>query len=114
MKTTTITSEQSKQIARELINQLGGNKFFAMTGCMHKYCDNYSSTFKMTRNKVGAQFMTITLNAMDTYDMQFVKVNTKTGEVKPVAERAGIYGDMLQSIFTDVTGLYTSLGTMGR
>jgi hypothetical protein len=62
----------------------------------------------LTRNQARAQYLKITLNSMDTYDMEFYSVN-KDLERTTRAEYNGVYNDMLQSIFTKVTGLYTSL-----
>lgn len=67
---------------------------------------------KLTRNRISASWLRITLNASDTYTMEFLKMSK--GEVKTAAEHNGVYNDMLQDIFTRETGLYTSLGTCGR
>ena len=113
MRNQEINSERGREIAGQILSQLGGSRFMAMTGTKPKYFDGYSSMYKLTRNKVGAQYMKITLNVMGTYDMEFIKLNSRTGEKKIVAEKSWIYNDQLQDIFTAVTGLYTSLGTMG-
>ena len=48
------------------------------------------------------------LNGKDLYDMKFQK---GTRVLKKVND---VYGDQLQKMFTKYTGMYTSLGTMGR
>ena len=106
-------------VVQTILDQLGGNKFIAMTGSKHfTDCGN---TLKMTLagNASKANRLDVTLNASDTYDMAFyrytpVKVCRKTFEVKneqfiEVAKFDGIYCDQLQSLFTEVTGLYTRL-----
>ena len=48
----------------------------------------------------------------DTYTMYFYRQTlTKYADikVKEIAKYEGVYFDMLQQIFTDVTGLYTRL-----
>lgn len=104
---TKLSTEESKRIAGTILMQLGGNKFLAMTGSKLQYCDNYTSCYELRRNIVGAKYMKITLNAMDTYDMGFISL--RKDEIKTVAAHKGIYDDMLQSIFTQVTGLNTHL-----
>jgi hypothetical protein len=46
------------------------------------------------------------------HSVVFYKMHKKTLEVTDVAEFEGVYWDQLQEIFTHVTGLYTSLGTL--
>jgi hypothetical protein len=96
----------------EILNQLGGRKFLAMTGTKNLvYCakENNYLLMKLTRNMAGAQYLKITLTIFDTYIMTFSKINNKTGEVKTVKEIKNVYCDELQTRFTEVTGLRTSL-----
>lgn len=111
MNTTTehkISSEESKQIAATILMQLGGRRFLVMTGSKPKYCDQYMSMYQLTRNKVNAKYMEITLNSLDLYDIVFFSVDKDFNRILK-AERTGIYNDMLQETFTEVTGLYTHL-----
>lgn len=107
-----------KTVANIILHQLGGNKFIMMTGAKHFGCDDNSLSFKIGKNHAGVNHVKITLNVMDTYDMVLEKVSMsrKTHEVKRkvIGSHEGIYNDMLQDCFTQTTGLYTSLGTMGR
>jgi len=108
-------------ITETILVQLGGKRFIAMTGSKNFFYSNNGRTLSMTlvRNRSKANHLKITLNAMDTYDMEFIKVtmpklNTKTFEYKEgktttVEKFDGIYCDQLQEIFTRVTGLYTRL-----
>ena len=107
-----------KTVANTILNQLGGNKFIMMTGAKQFFCDDNSLGFKIGKNAAGVNYVKITLNAMDTYDMVLERVSfiKKTGETKRkvIGSHEGIYDDMLQACFTNTTGMYTSLGTMGR
>jgi hypothetical protein len=96
------------QVAQTILQQLGGNKFIAMTGSSKFVAgDNYIN-MKLTRNMCKAQYLKIELNSMDLYDMTFYKVDKDLNR-KVVAESKGVYCDMLQNIFTAKTGLYTTL-----
>jgi hypothetical protein len=46
---------------------------------------------------------------MDLYDIEFGKIANKCKGYKVVNTVSDIYNDQLQSIFTENTGLYTSL-----
>jgi len=98
-----------KTIAVEIFKQLGGNRFKAMTGARNFYCDNNSMGFKlpgtMTKNRIN--FVKITLNSMDTYDIEFKSL--WGDKLKTVDTCNGIYDDMLQDIISDRTGLALSL-----
>ena len=98
-----------KTIAVEILNQLGGNKFIAMTGARNFVCDNNSMAFKlsstMTRNHIN--WVKITLNCMDTYDLEFVSI--RGINIKKVSEISGVYNEDLRNIIADRTGLTLSL-----
>jgi len=96
-----------KEKSTEILRQLGGNRFLAMTGSYNFIYDDNSLIMKLRRNKAKAQYLKITLNALDTYDLSFSKICKN--ELNIVKEIKGIYNDMLQKIFTEVTGLYINL-----
>ncbi len=100
------------QVAKEILNQLGGNKFLAMTGAHSLWYDKNTLGMKLRNTTNKAKGLTIELKSDDTYTMKFYSQNAKTFEVKVVGQFEGVYCDMLQEIFTNETGLYTSLGTM--
>lgn len=96
------------QIANTIAQQLGGSKFIAMTG----------ATFTGGENQLcvalgRSRAVVITLDANDTYTVALHKPGrfTKAGEWKQTAPkiRSGVYCDNLQTIFTELTGLYCSL-----
>jgi len=91
----------------QILAQLGGRKFIAMTGAVC-YSNNNGKTLivKFKGSKV-ANIMYVTLNEMDTYDVQICKYRGM--EVKTVKEVKGAYADMLKNIFEATTFLRTSL-----
>lgn len=119
----------AKQICATILTQLGGNKFLLMTGSKVKYYKIedglLSLVFSLTRNKNKYQFLTISLNVLDLYDMTFSKVNPPTkkeidkwfnGEAPDYPEAKvtkelieNVYVEDLQTIFTEKTGLFTCL-----
>ena len=101
----TQTQNNDAAIAREILNQLGGNKFIAMTGATVMR-DGATLVAKFKGSRI-ANIMYITLNAMDLYDVRICKF--RGCDIKEVASMENAYHDMLQPFFTKVTKLYTSL-----
>lgn len=95
------------QVAETILKQLGGNQFIAMTGSSNFGATDNSLQMKLTRNKLSASHLIITLNSMDTYDLEFFSIRKFEKKSKKSIE--GVYSDQLRSIFTKETGLYTSL-----
>jgi hypothetical protein len=96
--------------AEEVLQQLGGRKFIAMTGAKNfvKNDKDKSITFKIGGGaKNSINYVKITLTSMDVYNVDFIKV--RGTDIKTIATAKGVYNDKLQSIFTKYTGLYTSL-----
>lgn len=106
-------------IATTILEQLGGGRFLAMTGCHHLVDDGRTLRMSIPRNFSKANRLYITLDWDDTYTMRFFYyrsgwISTKTGkEVEPktveIKTVKGVYFDMLEEIFTSVTGMYTRL-----
>jgi len=95
-------------VARTIWEQLGGNKFRMMTGAKNLLNLGDGLAMKLGRNSSNSNYLRITLNSLDTYDMMFAKL-TKKGELKSVSEYNNVYNDMLTDTFTSHTGMYTSL-----
>ena len=109
------------KVANIILQQLGGNRFIAMTGASHFVSDGNTLRMNLPRNASKANRLYITLAADDTYTMRFFyyraggwRVNHKTMTVtetktveRDVYKIEGVYFDQLQSIFTKQTGLYT-------
>lgn len=106
-------------VANTILEQLGGNRFLAMTGANHLVADGNTLRMTLTKNRSRANRLYITLDADDTYTMRFFRftagrlnrktfawTDDKTEEVKTVN---GVYCDMLQEIFTATTGMVTHL-----
>lgn len=105
-----------------ILSQLGGGRFVAMTGSKNFTWNEKTSTLsmKLSKNASKANYLEIHYNyGMDWYKMSFIKMtggklNKKTFEYIPlkkdiVKEYDGVYCDMLEELFTEVTGMYTSL-----
>lgn len=108
-----------KTVAMTILEQLGGNKFIAMTGARNLVFSKDSLTMSIPKNMSKANRLKISLNWDDTYTMRFYKytaprlnhkamtyTNEKTEEV---VKYDGVYFDQLQELFTQVTGMYTRL-----
>lgn len=96
-----------KTVAVTILQQLGGNKFIAMTGAKNFYALDNGMGCKIGRNSKGVNHLKIILNAMDTYDMEFIRV--RNDKITVVSKANDVYFDMLQEVFTEHTGLYTRL-----
>jgi len=96
----------STRIGKTILDQLGGNKFTAMTGAKDFYTNGNSLNFRIPRSNTITH-VRITLDPTDTYTMLFMKVYRR--DVTNVAEHSGLFADQLQPVFTKETGLRTHL-----
>jgi len=96
------------QVAKEILNQLGGNKFIAMTGAKNLVGGENCLQFSIGRGaKRGINKVRVELTSMDDYAVTFWKI---TGvDFKKVDEANGVFCDNLASIFTEKTGFETRL-----
>ncbi|EJX3082898.1 hypothetical protein OD099_004699 [Salmonella enterica] len=100
----------SKEIAVEILNQLGGNKFIAMTGAKNfVWLEKGGLIFKLPSNfsRNGINLVRIKLEPSDTYNIEFLK--SRGASLKSIASFEMIYCDQFQEIFIETTGLYTHL-----
>ena len=97
-----------KTVAYEIMRQLGGTRFILMTGARHFVADDKTLSFQIPRSN-GIQGVSIKLNGMDTYDIEFCKLSKKEPYRIVIATANDIYFDVLQEVFTRYTGLATSL-----
>ena len=95
-------------VAREILNQLGGNKFRVMTGAKNFMGFSEGLVMKIGRNSSNSNYLKITLNPMDLYDMEFAKVS-RMGEKKSITEYNNVYNDSMVEVFEKHTGMYTKL-----
>lgn len=94
-------------VAMTILEQLGGNRFRAMTGARKFGGTANSLDFKLGRNGKNITDVRITLMPSDTYRMEFLKV--RAGKVKIASTVEDVYNDSLRAVFTAETGLYTSM-----
>lgn len=104
------------EISKLILSQLGGSRFIAMTGSKNFIGSKNTLTMRLTRNKLNAKYLKISLNGMDTYDLEFSTTKNKiindviiTDQLVVIKNIYGVYCDQLQEIFTKETGLYTRL-----
>lgn len=130
---------RNQQIANTILQQLGGNKFVAMTGAKQFVAIENGIRFRIGRNATRTNMMRITLRGDDTYKMEFIYIKTlanpytllmkyigrgmdpmeaerkikqqtdSSRQVQVLKEYDGIYCDQLQELFTDYTKLNTRL-----
>jgi hypothetical protein len=100
----------SQDIAKTILDQLGGHRFVVITGARNLTSHLNALSFRLptgsTKNK--ANYVKITLNGEDTYDIEFQAVRRYRATV--TGHLAGIYADQLQEVFTAETGLGMSPG----
>ena len=99
--------ESGRNIAKTILQQLGGNKFIAMTGAKNLGFTNNGLQMKIGRNSKGITHVIISLKSTDTYDVEFIKMRGVNRKV--VKKLKGVYADMLRKIFTKYTRLRTRL-----
>jgi hypothetical protein len=109
------------EIAITILKQLGGNKFIAMTGAKNfLHADVTESNpnawlrMDLPTNRAKVNRLKITLQDNDTYTMHFYRMvlgksTNWTPKISNEQTFDGVYDDMLQDIFTNVTGLDTHL-----
>lgn len=95
------------RIAKTILEQLGGNRFVIMTGAKQFVASENSLTFRLPKAKLGINLVRIVLTPRDEYDVQFLKI--RGTNVTQVVKAEGVYVENLRDVFTDNTGLHTSL-----
>jgi hypothetical protein len=104
-----MTTNESQTIATEILNQLGGSRFVAMTGAKMFAHDAGSLRFRLPSRfaREGINFVKVTLTAADDYTVEFGKVWGIN--YRMIATQTGIYADTLRAAFTQATGLDCTL-----
>ncbi len=104
------------QVAQEILRQLGGGRFLAMTGASQIYGDANMLQFRIPTSRKGRiNKLQIVLEPSDTYTIKAYRIESpgkRNGyqmACHEVAVRSDVYCDALQEVFTDLTGLYTHL-----
>lgn len=95
------------EIAKTILSQLGGNRLSVMTGAKSFVAVDSGLQFRIpaARNRINS--VRVTLTPADDYTVEFFAI--RGTDFKRVAAVEGIYCDQLQAVFTEHTGLYTSL-----
>ena len=97
----------NNNIPQTILQQLGGNKFIAMTGAKNFGTNGNDLSFKIGRNPKGFTHCRITLNSLDLYDMTFIRI--RKCQIVEEREWVMVYADKLNTILEGQTGLRTSL-----
>lgn len=98
---------ENLEIAKTILDQLGGRRFVAMTGAKNLVAGDKSLSFKFGRNSSKSNCMRITLNGSDLYDIQFSHFRLMDHFID--REFSDIYAEDLRNIFENFTGMRTSL-----
>lgn len=101
-----MTQDDKMAVAKTILQQLGGNKFIAMTGARNFLGSENSLSFRFPGHG-KANYCRITLTPMDTYKVEFIRIRGR--DITTVSEHNDVYCDALQELFTRVTGLDTHL-----
>ena len=106
------TLRTTDMIAKTILQQIGGKRFATMTGSRDFIDMGNGLRMSLARNKTSANRLDIIYDGgADLYNMRFYRrtFSKKTFEsrTKDIAIHEGIYFDMLEEMFTMVTGLYT-------
>ena len=101
------------QTIGQIITKQIGNKALFMIGARNMYQTPNGINFGVGRNSKRINRVSITLNALDTYDIEYWynAFSKKTGmhKSKLVSKDSGIYNDGLRESIERNTGMYTSL-----
>jgi hypothetical protein len=100
-----ISGNRDAEIVSEIISELGGNQFAAMTGA--EFARNGSMLVVKFKGSTKFNYMTIALNGRDLYDVVFMKV--RAGKVSNETRLEDIYAEDLRAVFEKSTGLRTSV-----
>lgn len=98
--------------SKDHFEQIGGRRFAAMTGSKDFIDMGNGLRMSLARNKTSANRLDIIYDAgTDLYNMRFYRktFSKKTFECRTtdIATHEGVYCDMLEEVFTMVTGLCT-------
>lgn len=106
-------SEETLRIANEIAHQIGGKKFEETTGAHFLLAmetpvqKNPILVIALPENKSGANALYIEYRPCpDTYRVVFSRIN-EDGTGTDVESMEDVYCDMLQDVFTRVTGIST-------
>lgn len=93
-------------IAQTIANQIGNGALY-MIGAKNLLAHDDGLSFRVGRNSKSVNYVKITLNSMDTYDVEYGYIRGMNYTVRN--NESGLYFDMLRDSIERNTGLYTSL-----
>lgn len=100
-------------VAQTILQQLGGNRFLAMTGAKDLMSSPHGLSFKIKGKAPGSgrpiTHVRITLNTNDLYIVEARRWSASSLTMFTVSRTTDVWADMLGEVFTDATGLYTRL-----
>lgn len=97
-------------VAQTILEQLGGNRFGAMTRAAQFVDTGNGVQFSIGPGaKRGINKVKITLTAADTYAAEFWKISNSGLQMQHRATVNGVYADRLAEVFTENTGFDTCL-----
>lgn len=107
--TQTYNKAEQLQIAKTILEQLGGHRLVAMTGAKNLMALDGGLQLRLPSNfaKDGINCVRVQLTPMDDYTVTFSKIRGTS--VKEVAKHEGAYAEDLNTLFVEVTGLATRL-----
>ncbi len=102
-----ISSQASSDVAKEILQQLGGNRFIGMTEAKNFVAGANELKFNIGRNNSGVNTIIIKLNSKDLYDIDFYRFRKL--ELKKLYVKKDVSVEQLRTVFEQVTKLRTSL-----
>jgi hypothetical protein len=100
-------TEAAMAVAETILQQLGGKRFIVMTGARSFVGSDHALMFALPSCKNGINKVRITLDPSDTYTVEFFRIRGMKSEL--IKSLSDVYFDQLQEVFTDETGLFTTL-----
>lgn len=95
-------------VAQTILEQLGGNRFIAMTGAKQFVGGPDFLQFGIGRGACnGVNKVRVTLGADDRYEVALYKI--RGVNVREIFKYEGVYADRLAAVFTEGTGFDTRL-----
>lgn len=112
-----MTTTATLNVAEIILEQLGGQRFIAMTGARDILGSNGSKDFRgrlgSLQFRIGAgakdriNSIRITLDANDTYTLEAYRI--RGTKITPVIDRSGLYAEDLRGAFISATGFDCTL-----
>jgi hypothetical protein len=102
-------NEIHREIAEIILQQLGGKgKLSMMIEMWNIKVEDNGVSFRFNGSQV-ANYIKIVLDPSDTYNLEFMQINSAKGICEEKKRYSMIYCDQLINTFEEYTGLYLSL-----